>query len=226
MSSLRLRRAGVIGDVHAEDEALAAVLAFLQNVPDLDALLCTGDIVTGPGDAGRCCRLLREAGVLTVRGNHDRWFFTPGYADQIPLSTPDEEVQNEDRAFLAGLPATRAFDTPLGPLLLCHGVGRNDMNGVYPRDTHAVLAALHQLHAIYSEGQFRLLVCGHTHQRMVRAFDHLTIFNAGTLRQNRNPCFFVADFEAGWAECYNLSEAAQQMTPADVFALPAPPQQQ
>jgi len=222
---LRLCRAGVIGDVHAEDETLEAVLAFLKTVPNLDALLCTGDVVTGPGDTGRCCGLLRAAGVLTVRGNHDRWFFLDGYADYFALSTPDQEIAGADRTFLAGLPVTRAFDTPRGPLLLCLGLGDDDMAGVYPGDEGRALEANHRLHALVGAGAYRFIINGHTHRRMIRAFDGLTVLNAGTLRADHQPGFLVADFEAGRAECYNLSDT-RQISAGETFALPAPPRQE
>jgi len=98
-----LRRVGVLGDVHAEDGLLEAALDHLARYDDLDALLCTGDLVTGPGDAGKCLEMLRAAGALCVRGNHDRWFLEatrrePGVGyDSLPDATPDEQVSAEAR---------------------------------------------------------------------------------------------------------------------------------
>ncbi len=62
-----LRRVGAIGDVHAEDDALHTALCFLQK-RDVDAIVCLGDIVDGMGDSDRTCALLRDAGVVCVRG--------------------------------------------------------------------------------------------------------------------------------------------------------------
>lgn len=222
---LFLRRAGIIGDVHAEDETLAAVLDFLAGVPGLDALLCSGDVVDGMGDANQCCILLRAAGVLCVRGNHDRWFFEVQPYRTEGDGHPHHAIDSVSRAFLATLPPTRAFSTPRGPLLLCHGLGADDMTGVYPDDVGYALEANHRLHALVGEGAYRFVVNGHTHRHMVRTFDGLTIINAGTLQWGYEPCFFVIDFEAGRAECYNLRDA-RQIWVGKTFSLPAPPLQE
>ena len=65
-----LRRVGVIGDVHAEHERLAAALEWMHG-QRLDAVICTGDVADGPGCVDACCRLLREADVATVRGIYE-----------------------------------------------------------------------------------------------------------------------------------------------------------
>lgn len=214
-----LRRVGIIGDVHTEDAFLDATLRFLRSVPALDALLCTGDIVTGPGDPTRCCALLADADVLTVRGNHDRWFFTVG-AFHDPTDHFGEDVSDDARAFLAALPPTRAFDTPRGRLLLCHGLGDDDMAGVYPGDTGVALEANHRLHALVRREEFAIVVNGHTHRRMRKTIDGtLTILNAGTLRRDHGPGFLVADLETGGVECYNLTERGA-IVPAEILTLP------
>ncbi len=40
---------GIIGDVHAENKTLEKVIDFLSK-KGLDSILCTGDIIDGPGD--------------------------------------------------------------------------------------------------------------------------------------------------------------------------------
>jgi predicted phosphodiesterase len=165
--------------------------------------------------------LLREAGVQTVRGNHDRWFFAAGY-DRLPHFTSDEEIAGADRLWLASLPPVLRLHTARGPLLLCHGLGSDDMAGVLPHDQGYALDANHRLHALVGAAEYRFIVNGHTHRRMVRTFDGLTILNGGTLRSDHQPCICVADFEAGAARCYNLSDdtAKPRIQPAEIFALP------
>ena len=216
-------RIGIIGDIHSEDELLAATLDFLRQQPGLNALLCVGDVVTGPGDAGRCCRLLREAGVRTVRGNHDRWFLNQvrglgGYL-HLPRATADDEVTGDDRAFLESLPVTHCVETPHGCLLLCHGLGDDDNSGVYSGDSGPALEGNHRLHALVGAGDFRFIVNGHTHDRMARTFDTLTIINAGTLRRDKNPCFAIADFTENRVQFYDMEPDTRAITPSEMFAL-------
>src|SRR4029079_10625555 len=113
-----LRRIGAIGDIHAEDEALARVLDALAGLA-VDRILAIGDIVDGPGDSARCCRLLAAASVEAVRGNHDRW----ALKDELRnLPGALAALDAEQRRFLEALPATREYQTAAGPLLLCHGL--------------------------------------------------------------------------------------------------------
>lgn len=225
-----VRRVGIIGDVHAEDKALEAVLRFLLSYRyhALDALLCTGDLVTGQGDAARAITLLRDAGAFVVRGNHDRWFVwdSPrqrgvGY-DTLEFATPDEEVSGLTRDFLTALPVTLPFSTPAGPLLLCHGTGTDDMAGVYPNDPDEALAANHALHRLWAERHYRFLVAGHTHRRMLRPLDHLTVINPGTLKRDPRVSngFLIADFEAGRLCVYDLDPKTLTITAAGSHDLP------
>jgi Icc-related predicted phosphoesterase len=47
----------VIGDIHTRATALERLLEFFAQL-SLDALLCCGDVLDGPGDALRCVELL------------------------------------------------------------------------------------------------------------------------------------------------------------------------
>ena len=162
-----LTRFGVIGDVHAEDDALAAAIDFLER-EKVDRILAVGDLVDGRGDVNRVVRLLREHDVPTVRGNHERWFLGGGF-DELPMATRREELDDagETWAFLAALPATRRFDTVAGSLLLCHGVGDDDMALLRDFDDGYALESNDALQRLLSStGAPAFVACGHTHRRM------------------------------------------------------------
>lgn len=217
-----LRRVGIIGDVHAEDKTLEAALTFLHEVSGLDALLCTGDVVDGldGGDAGCCCAVLKQAGVLTIRGNHDRWFFEN---DPKRISEAFDNMGMDEAAqtFLSSLPKTLTFDTPLGQLLLCHGLGDDDMAGIYPGGEDETIRRALKERRIYL--WYRLVVAGHTHRRMVRTVGTVTIINAGTLQWGYEPCFCVADFEEGYVQFYNIAADTHEISEAERYDLPVAP---
>ena len=198
----QLRRVGVIGDIHAEDGHLQAALEFLAG-SDLDLIMAVGDVADGRGSVDRCCRLLRQYRVAAVAGNHERWLLA-GEARDLPDATPPAEVSSEARAYLSSLPRTLEYETAAGRLLLCHGLGADDMGGVKPGDYGYALAANFALQRLMREGRYRFVVNGHTHRRMVRSFEGLTIINAGTLFREHQPCFLVADFEGGFVQYYDL----------------------
>ncbi len=202
MSQKPLRRVGVIGDVHTEDASLEAALRHFDSM-SLDAVLCVGDIVDGPGDAERTCELLQARGVICVRGNHERWFLAGGERF-VPEWTRFEAVSERSNAFLAALPETWPFETDAGPALLCHGIGRDDMACLTADDYGYGLENNTALWRLHGAGDVRWMIGGHTHRRMVRRFDHLTVLNAGTLHRPHDPCVMVVDFAALEAEFHDL----------------------
>jgi putative phosphoesterase len=208
-----LRRIGAIGDIHAEDQALERVLAFLGGLA-LDRVLAVGDIVDGPGDSARCCRLLAEARVDVVRGNHDRW----ALKDELrTLPGALAALDADQRSFLEELPATREYETAAGPLLLCHGLGTDDMCRLTDDDFGYALETNDPLQELLATEQYRLVVNGHTHRRMVRHFGPMTIINAGTLYRENDPCFAVIDVEVGRVQFFDL--AGGGIAPAAVHSI-------
>jgi predicted phosphodiesterase len=93
------------------------------------------------------------------------------------------------------------------------------MGGVWPGDSGSALETNLALLRLVLEGQYRFVVNGHTHRRMVRSFDHLTILNAGTLYREHEPCFLLADFEARFARFYNF-QGHSQVSEGELFSLP------
>jgi diadenosine tetraphosphatase ApaH/serine/threonine PP2A family protein phosphatase len=62
-------RTAVISDLHANWQALEAVLADL---PAVDDVVCLGDVVGYGGEPVRCLDHVQARGWLTLAGNHDR----------------------------------------------------------------------------------------------------------------------------------------------------------
>jgi predicted phosphodiesterase len=94
------------------------------------------------------------------------------------------------------------------------------MGGVRPGDYGYALEANFALLRLMLEAQYKFVVNGHTHQRMVRSFDHLTIINAGTLFREHQPCFIVADFGSKFVQYYDL-QMDGQISESDRWMLPA-----
>lgn len=186
-------RLGIIGDVHAEDALLQTAIAHLLDA-GVDALVCTGDIVDGTGDADRCCALLAENGVYTVRGNHDRWLIE-GKVRHIPDAHLAENLLPETQAFLTGLPTQITLSTLNGPLLLCHGVANNDLQKVWPGTEHMPIDRCSTLDQIIASGAYSYMINGHVHYRTMINFEQLTLLNAGTLKNRHRPGFSILDCE-------------------------------
>jgi predicted phosphodiesterase len=218
-------RAGLIGDVHGQLAPLQAALSFLQAQKGLYVLLCTGDLPERGDpllteDSVTCCRLLKEAGVRTVRGNHDRWKIDT-LKDESPRPLVPGWTEDEGFEFLAALPPTIELSTPLGPVMLCHGIGRDDMNGLY-RGGEGWLhtAGLAKLDIFRNVYPHRLILCGHTHLRMVETFDDITVINAGALDGIKGdpPTVTLIDFEAREVQFFDI-DGAGSVTLAETHLL-------
>ena len=207
------RRVGVIGDVHMEFEVLRWAIATLR-AEQVELVFALGDIADGPypGTAlTRCCALLEQEGVYAISGNHDRWLLD-GEMRNLPDATFPEDLSAAARTYLRSLPASLEVETPLGKMLVGHGIGSDDMATFYPHDHGPAITQNQALQALLREGKYRLLLAGHTHRRMVRSIDGLTVVNAGTLLQRREPCCVLLDFEAREARFFDYGAGGATVT--------------
>ncbi len=187
-------RIGIIGDVHAEHERLECALMFLAR-EGVDTVICTGDLADGQGCLESCIALLAEHNVQTVRGNHDRWVLEDK-ARHIPNAHHRHHLSETVLNFLAALPQEHHLETRMGELKLCHGVGSNDLQKIWPGTERMPAERSARLDDIIAEGRFRLMVNGHVHYRTLIHFHGMALLNAGTLRGDHRPGFSLLDLEA------------------------------
>src|SRR6476659_8180212 len=109
-------RVAVISDVHANEDALGAVLEEIDSWGP-DAFWCLGDTV-GYGPApNRCCELVSESADICLAGNHDL----------VTLGTLDVEDFNDEAAAAALWtrntldPRSRAYLSTLEPSATADG---------------------------------------------------------------------------------------------------------
>ncbi len=201
-----IKRLGVIGDVHAEDERLSQALAHLDEM-NLDELVCTGDIVDGAGCPNESVKLLKSAGAHTVRGNHDRWVMEDK-ARHVPDAHHLDDLHDETHEYLSNLPTQVRLETVNGALLLCHGVADNDLKKVWPGTERMDIERSSELDEIINDGYYRYLINGHMHFRTLMHFHGLTLINAGTLRGIHWPGFSMIDFEEHTITAFEFKDDA------------------
>jgi predicted phosphodiesterase len=199
-----LSRLGVIGDVHCESETLGRVLDALEMM-NVEAVLCVGDLVDGPGDADASLAMLQTRQVQCVAGNHERWFLN---GEQRTLENATATINEASRTFVEGLPKMRRYATPNGNTLLCHGVGEDDEAWLLPDTRGYALQDIPTLRELMLDQEVQFMLCGHTHERMVRVFPGLTVINAGTIHRKDEQTFMVLDFGAMRVEFYSAAEGS------------------
>ena len=207
---------GAIGDIHAEDVNLDLALSFLSE-QKLDLIVSVGDIVTGLGNVDRCCDLLQSHSVITVAGNHDRWFLSE-VMPALPNYTDPSAVSSQSKYFLNTLPQTYELNSPQGTVLICHGLDTNDMADLKPDDYGYAIEANLELQELIRSKQIRFVVNGHTHCRMVRSFGNLTVINVGTLQRYGVSGFAIIDFESSHVDFFDI-ETGGKIVKADSICL-------
>ena len=214
-----LQRIGILGDIHCEHERLATALEFFKT-QNLDLICAVGDIVDGPGNVNRTIELLLEHQVLCVRGNHERWLFA-GEMRGLDDATSRFDLKLPAWEFLPKLPTLRRLETVAGRAMLCHGLGTDDMAGVWPDEDTLKLHSNYALWQLVNQREYEFVINGHSHQRLVQRFEHLTIINAGTLYRKHRPCFCIADFATRTVQYFDFTSATE-FTPAEQYRLQTP----
>jgi predicted phosphodiesterase len=174
-------------------------------------VLCTGNVVDGRGDVDKACALLVSRGVLVVRGNHDRWIREDAMRN-VPHAHRMTDLATTSIELLKSLPPTATIDIPGGKLLLCHGVGTNDMRELGPMDGARSISSNDELLSVLFDATIAFMVGGHTHKPFVRRFERgtgstpLLVVNPGTLVRDEEPGFLVLDVGARRVDFYRIGD--------------------
>ncbi|WP_276255068.1 metallophosphoesterase family protein [Halomontanus rarus] len=174
---------GLVSDIHGNRVALEAVL---EDMPDVDALACAGDVVGYNPWPADCVDAVRERAVPTVLGNHDaavvdRTGFRFNGMAQAGVRHAIEHLEDEQLEWLESLPEERLeFD---GRVKLVHGHPENPDRYTYPEDFSPRLL-----------GDEDVLVLGHTHVQHAERYAEGIVVNPGSVGQPRD-----GDPRAGYA---------------------------
>jgi diadenosine tetraphosphatase ApaH/serine/threonine PP2A family protein phosphatase len=195
-------RLGIFSDVHANLEALQAVLRAYRDA-EIDQYVCLGDTVGYGANPNECCQLVRDFTDLVILGNHDaacagrmstEWF---NEAARIAVEGHQSMLDAAHMRWLARLP----YRIELDGMLLCHGSPCRQEEFPYIVDEADVAALVRQDCA-----RQPLIFVGHTHrgtafvwreQPVLRVWEdphttvrvlpgHRYVFNVGSVGQPRD----------------------------------------
>jgi diadenosine tetraphosphatase ApaH/serine/threonine PP2A family protein phosphatase len=117
-------RLGIFSDVHANIEALTAVMEGLRH-ERIDRFFCLGDVVGYGASPNECCDIVRKVAEVTILGNHDaavagRMDYSYYYeAARHALDTHASMLTRENMEWLKSLPYKYRVDET--GVDLCHG---------------------------------------------------------------------------------------------------------
>jgi len=161
-------RVAIISDIHANLEALEAVLADIDT-QGVGEVLCLGDVVGYGSDAEACIDLVQRRGSLCLCGNHD-WAmihtaigFNPMARQAVELTRrrmlPGRFASRSRRrrwAFVENLPQTHVLDD----WLLVHGSPRDPVTEyIFPEDVDIDQGKMEEIFSMVEH----ICFVGHTH---------------------------------------------------------------
>jgi predicted phosphodiesterase len=154
----------IISDIHANLEALEAVLADAQ--PHADSIICLGDIVGYNANPQECLALVQRVCQLVIAGNHDlaavglRPYNDFNEYARAAIDWTRQQLTPTEQAYLRSLPRTALFGTDW---LAAHGSPRHtDEYLVYVEEFHQSFLYMRQDLPTVSG-----CCVGHTHLPMV-----------------------------------------------------------
>lgn len=166
---------GVLSDIHANRIALDAVL---DDMPDVDALVCAGDVVGYNPWPADCLDVVRKREIPTVMGNHDRavatgtGFAGNGMAD-AGARYAQETLDDDAIEWLSERPDSRyCFD---GRIRIVHGHPDDPNRYTYPPMFSPALL-----------GAEDVLIMGHTHVQAHEQYEAGIVLNPGSVGQPRD----------------------------------------
>ncbi|WP_324664970.1 metallophosphoesterase family protein [Haloarcula sediminis] len=180
-------KVGVISDIHGNRVALREVLA---DMPEVDNLVCAGDVVGYNPWHADCVDAMRgEPAALaegpwptvpipTVMGNHDRAVagetpFTFNGMAQAGVEHAKGQLDDDQFDWLAGLPDERLlFDDRVK---IVHGHPKDPDHYTYPEEFSPELL----------DGE-ELLIMGHTHHQHHEVYGEGIVCNPGSVGQPRD----------------------------------------
>ena len=185
----------LFSDLHGNVDALHAMLRAVKN-QSIDGYIFCGDLTGYYYDAPKIVEILSSLQPLyIVKGNHDEMYLRLAHQQLEPLPLIEkyghcyEQLCPEVVDYIAALPEKLECSLAEHRVLLVHGAPHDPINGrIYP-DT--VLDGMAPENIDY-------VICGHTHYRMCRKWEHCTLINPGSLGQPRDGkgfsyCIFEPD---------------------------------
>lgn len=186
----------VLGDIHGNHLALKKVLTEIKK-EGIKRLLISGDIVGYYYHPDKVFEELADWSYELIQGNHDNMFvkiyqgdeklrrwYKQKYGNGIEIAL---EVLNQKMyEFLSKLPVKKEILINNKKILLCHGSPWKFDEYIYPDSPEATIKQC-------AEGDFDVVIMGHTHYPMEKHINSTVILNAGSVGQPRN-CIPGADW--------------------------------
>ncbi len=163
---------GLISDLHANVEAVEAVLAQLT-AAGVDRIACLGDVVGYHASPNECVQIVRDRCTHVIAGNHDRATLGTigtsefGFVARRAVQWTAERLAADHATYLRGLDVTGPLDATA---MMVHGALVPEPNDRFHITTpERITANLERLASLAAAGGARVCFFGHTHRGVAHA---------------------------------------------------------
>lgn len=200
----------LLSDVHGNLPALEAVL---DDLPEVDTVVCAGDVVGYNPWPSECVERIRDVADIVVQGNHDAAVENPSTFDANQMAKAGieftaENLSEEQRRWLSELPESETFANDTFLLVHSHPAIRGKY--VFPSEFPNLRRHL---------DDYRGIVVGHTHIQHSAHIDGRVIVNPGSVGQPRDSdaraAYAVLNTEQHEVDCrrveYDIDQVVDQV---------------
>lgn len=181
-----MKKIGLIADIHANLTALEAVL---EDMGEVDKIICAGDLVGFGPDPNEVIDLARSENFTAVLGDHDyavisgKFDFLDELSAEVAEWTRDE-LEGKNMNFLEKLPRRAEVDAGEHEIFVVHGTPQNPLEKcLLPGASNRTLVDATQF--VNSDA----ILLGHAHVPMKKMIQGKLVINPGSVGQpkDRNP---------------------------------------
>ncbi|MBA4150136.1 MAG: metallophosphoesterase family protein [Verrucomicrobia bacterium] len=151
-------RIAVLSDIHGNLEAFEAVMADISK-QQCDRIICLGDVVGYGPDPGECIRILADARIPCIKGNHDQacssdeFPYRMNSIAQAAILWTQESLTRAEKLWLSNLPYTIEQDQ----ITFVHATP-------YAPDEWDYVTALWEAENAFDNFRGNICFIGHTHE--------------------------------------------------------------
>ena len=199
-------RAAIISDIHANFQALEAVMDDIKT-QKCDKILCLGDLAMAGPEPEKVINFVKNQNWEIIQGNTDKMIaeYSPELYNAVKkvfpvmanaLSDDVLVINDELKEYLKNLPAQKELEIEGVKILMVHGSPRRNNEDILPD------MPLSEVEEIIKGTDADIIFCGHTHVPCgYQTGTKQTVVNVGSvgrpMTQNPQSCYCVADFNNG-----------------------------
>lgn len=181
-----------IADVHGNASALTAIL---EVIPSRATIICAGDLLGYNLDCNEVCEILRNRGVVCIKGNHDMYVlgeldYQRDRESSYKVIETRSRLSLSNRQWLASLPEKLSFEHDMP----CYSPQEGSLKARNQREfTHVFHGSWRSAEEyVYPDTKIPesvpsgVTILGHTHHPMLRYHRAGVVLNPGSVGQPRD----------------------------------------